>query len=359
MFKTYEKYLFSKFIKKFIQISVIFFSLVIVIGILEEISFFKDIEDKILLPYFLTLLNAPSNLFQIFPFIFFLTTQLFFFDLHNNDELDLIKKSGLKNTEIIKNLFFLSAFMGILIILIFYNISSTLKFYYLDTKNKLSLDNKYLAMVTKSGLWIKDEINGEKLIIKSEIMNKNILNNVLINKFDNEYILKQIIQSPTIDITNKKWIIYSPIVTTDNITKKQDDNLTLNTNFDYKKISNIFGDNSTLNFKKILNQFEDYKNLGYSTNEIFLHLLNILTLPLFYGVLTVMGSITMINFTKKKSFTFQITTGILISVILYYMLFIFNALGSTGKIPAYLAIFFPLIVISFISIVGLVRVNEK
>jgi lipopolysaccharide export system permease protein len=156
------------------------------------------------------------------------------------------------------------------------------------------------------GFGSKMMINGEKLIIKSEIMNKNILKNVLINKFDNDYKLKQIIQSPKIDITNKQWIIYSPIVTIDNITQKQDDNLILPTNFDYKKISNIFGDNSTLNFKKILNLLKDYKNLGYSTNEIILHLLNILTLPLFYSVLTVMGSVTMINFTKKNHSFFKL-----------------------------------------------------
>ena len=359
MFKIYQKYIFFKFIKKYIKISLIFFSLVIVIGVLEEISFFKEIEEKIFLPYFLTLLNAPSNLFQIFPFIFFLTTQLLFFDLYKNDELDLFKKSGLKNTTIIKNLFFLSVFMGVFIVLIFYNLSSTLKFYYSDIKNKLSLDNKYLAMVTKSGLWIKDEVNGEKLIIKSEIMNKNILRNVLINNFDNDYKLKQIIQSPRVDITNKQWILYSPLVTVDNITQAQNDNLVVATNFDYKKISNIFGDNSTLNFKKIFNLLKDYKNLGYSTNEIMLHLLNVLTLPFFYSILTVMGSVTMINFTKKKSFIFQITSGILISVILYYMLFVFNALGLASKIPTYLAIFFPLMIISFISILGLVRINEK
>jgi len=359
MFKTYQKYIFSKFIKKYTYISIIFFSLGIVIGILEEISFFKDIEEKVFLPYFLTLLNAPSNLFQIFPFIFFLTTQLFFFDLYKNDELDLFKKSGLKNTIIIKNLFFLSVIMGIFIILIFYNLSSTLKFYYSEIKNELSLDNKYLAMVTKSGLWIKDEVNGEKLIIKSEIMNKNFLKNVIINKFDADYNLTQIIQSPKIDITNKQWILNSPIVTIDNISQKLDNNLVLATNFDYKKISNIFGDNSTLNFKKILNLLKDYKNLGYSTNEIMLHLLNIITLPFFYSILTVMGSVTMINFTKQKSIIFQITTGIIISVILYYIIFIFNALGLTGKIPTYLAIFFPLIIISFISIIGLVRINEK
>ena len=45
--------------------------------------------------------------------------------------------------------------------LIFYNISSNLKFYYSNIKNNFSNDNKYLAMVTKSGLWIKDEVDGK------------------------------------------------------------------------------------------------------------------------------------------------------------------------------------------------------
>ena len=41
MFKTYEKYIIKNFITKFIMISIIFLSLIIILSILEEISFFK------------------------------------------------------------------------------------------------------------------------------------------------------------------------------------------------------------------------------------------------------------------------------------------------------------------------------
>ena len=47
--------------------------------------------------------------------------------------------------------------------LIFYSASAKLNFLYLDIKNKYSDDNKYLAVVTKNGLWIKDEIKEEGL----------------------------------------------------------------------------------------------------------------------------------------------------------------------------------------------------
>ena len=81
MFKTYEKYIIKNFISKFITISLIFFSLILILSILEEISFFKNLDKNIFYPYFLTLLNAPITLFEIFPFIFLLTTQFLFYDL--------------------------------------------------------------------------------------------------------------------------------------------------------------------------------------------------------------------------------------------------------------------------------------
>ena len=92
MFKVYQKYLINSFLIKFSYISIIFFSLIIILSLLEEISFFKDLETNFLYPYFLTLLNAPITLFEIFPFIFLLTTQFLFYDLFKSDELNLLKK---------------------------------------------------------------------------------------------------------------------------------------------------------------------------------------------------------------------------------------------------------------------------
>ena len=67
----------------------------------------------------------------------------------------------------------------------------------------------------------------------------------------------------------------------------------------------------------------------------------------------------MFNFTRDKSLIFHIIIGILMSVLIYYMNFIFNSLGSNGKIPIFLSIFFPLMIVSLISIIGLININEK
>ena len=72
MLKIYQKYIIKNFLSKIYNISLIFLLLIFILSILEELKFFKDIEANFLIPYFLTFLNVPITLFEIFPFIFFI-----------------------------------------------------------------------------------------------------------------------------------------------------------------------------------------------------------------------------------------------------------------------------------------------
>ena len=91
MIKIYQKYLIKNFIKKFLLISFVFFSLVVLLGLLEEITFLDGATENYLLPYILTTLNAPITLFEIFPFIFLLTTLYLFYELSNKDDKGYLK----------------------------------------------------------------------------------------------------------------------------------------------------------------------------------------------------------------------------------------------------------------------------
>ena len=68
--KTYIKYLLFCFLKSFLFVTLVSLSLVIIINLLGEIDFFKKMEINTYLPIFLSILNSPSFLFEMFPFIF-------------------------------------------------------------------------------------------------------------------------------------------------------------------------------------------------------------------------------------------------------------------------------------------------
>ncbi len=359
MFKIYQKYLINNFLIKFIYLSLIFFSLTFILSILEEITFLKNIKVSFWFPYFLTLLSTPITLFEIFPFIFLLTTQFLFYELFKKKELALLKSNGLSNLKIIKILFSLALVIGIFNIVIYYNIASKLNFQYSNIKNKFSDDNKYLAMVTQSGLWIKDEVNEKTLLIKSELIKENILSETIINEFNDDFELIRTIQSKKIDITQNNWIIFNPIITKNNISEEKDYPIYFQTNFDEKRINNLFSNISTLDILKLFNLMEDYKKIGYSPDEILLHLLKLFTMPIFYGILTVLSAIIMFNLSNDKPLIFHIALGILMAVIIYYINFIFNSLASNGRIPIMASIFFPILTLSVFTIIGLIDINEK
>jgi lipopolysaccharide export system permease protein len=359
MLKTYQKYIIKNFLSKFILITLIFLSLIIILSSLEEISFTKDANTNFILPYFLTIINAPITLFEIFPFIFLLTTQFMFYDLKKKDELDLLKINGLNNYSVIKILFFLALTIGLFNMSIFYNMASNLKFYYSEIKNKLSDDNKFLAMVTKSGLWIKDESDGNKIIIKSKSIKDYFIEDTIISEFDKNFNLIRVIQSKKIDIKENNWIIYNPIITTDNSSILNLDKINLKTNFNYEKIINFFSNVSTLDFFKLFKLKDDFEKLGYSTNEITIHILKLLTTPIIYMILAIFSSVIMIIASKNIPIFFHISLGFLISVIIYYLMFFFSSFGISGTIPIVASYSFPILLLTIISIMGLIIIHDK
>ena len=76
--KVYIKFLAKLFTKNIIYVSGILFCLVIIINLLGELEFFKEIDVDNYFPLILTMLNAPSMMFELFPFIFLISTLFFF-----------------------------------------------------------------------------------------------------------------------------------------------------------------------------------------------------------------------------------------------------------------------------------------
>ena len=247
MVKTLDKYFISLFFKKLLMLSIIFFSLSFTLTIFEEITFLSDSSSVFYLPFMLAIFDAPTTLLEIFPFIILITVQLFFIDLIKKKENELIKINNLNNFYLIKLLAFCSFLFGVLIITVYYPISSKLKFIYSDIKNVYSDDGKYLKHLNDNGIWIKDEINNEIYIINGAAKKDPFLEDVFISKFNNNFDLLENIFAKNVDITNNKWIIENPIIFKDNRQIKLEKSLILNTHFNIEKINSSFKNLNSFN----------------------------------------------------------------------------------------------------------------
>ena len=359
MVKTLDKYFISLFFKKLLILSVIFFSLSFTLTIFEEITFLSESPSAFYLPFMLAIFNAPTTLLEIFPFIILITAQLFFMELVKKKENELIKINNLNNFYLIKILSICSFIFGIIIITIYYPISSKLKFIYSDIKNVYSEDGKYLKHLNDNGLWIKDEIKNEIFIINGAKKNDPFLEDVFISKFNSNFDLVENIFTKKIDITTNEWVIKNPIIFKNNRQTQLEENIVLNTHFNIDKINSSFRNLNSFNLFQLINIKKENMLLGYSSQDIDLHFLKIITLPIYFTILVIISSIIMLNIKKNKPYIFHVLLGISLSVIIYYINNIFNVFGLTNKIPIYLSIFFPMIFLGILSIVGLMRINEK
>ena len=356
--KTYIKFLINLFNISFFKIFIIFFAIIFVTNILEQIEFFKDKDLNFSYIILLSFLNTPSILFDICPFIFLLSTQIFFIQLINKNELEIFKYRGLNNIKIVKILAAYTFILGILLVIFFYNFSSVLKNSYLLIKNNYSGDNKYLAVITKHGLWIKDEINEDINIINANKVDDKFLLNVSITKFNKNFDIKETIESKKIDITLKKWKIFNPTILKNN-SQTISNEMIMESNFDLQKINSLFSNLSSLTMIDLITLRESYISLNYSVTDINSHLLKIISYPIYLTLITVFSAIIMFNIGYQKNTFFKITLGILSSVIIYYINNFFHVLGTNEKIPLILSIFLPLVILSIINFISIIKLNEK
>ena len=359
MFKTIYIFLNKIFLKKIFIVSCIFFSLIIILSLLEEINFYKEANTNFIIPILSATLNAPSVLFEIFPFIFLISTQFFFIELIDKKELGTLKMSGISNLKIIFSIVFSSFILGIILVIFYYQFSAKLKFIYLDLKNSFSDDNKYLAIVTKNGLWIKDEIDEKILIINSNEIDGEYLLNTSITEFDKSFVLLKVIESPQVDISSYEWKIKNPIISVNNQIIDSQDEMIIKTHFDKEKINSLYSDLTSLNFFQLNELKKEYLELGYSVKEIDSKLNGLYSFPLYLSLMTALISIIMFRVKINRPLSFHIIFGILLSVLLYYLTFLSRVLGENDKLPLLISIWLPLIIISLITFIGLIRINEK
>ena len=359
MIKIHKIYLLKKFIRKILTVSGVFFVLVIIVNLIEEANFLKNTDSNFFTPLILTILNSPSLLNEMMPFIFLISTQFFFINIYENKEIFTLKQFGLDNFAILRFLSLVSFILGILIVTLFYNFSSILKNQYLKIKNNYTTDSKYLAVITKNGLWIKDNSENGTVIVNADKIENNHLFNLSITKLNKEFEIEKNIIAEKSNVNDFTWEIYNAVVTESNNSSKKFKTLAFESNFNSERINNLFSDLSSLTFFELQKLKDDYKEIGYSIDDIDIQAHKYYSLPFLLMAMTIVSIIIMINNKFKNNLLINILIGIFFSVLIYYISHFSNILGSNGKLPIIVSVWFPVFIILLISSIGIVRLNEK
>ncbi len=361
MFKNYEKYLTKLFLKNVLTIIIVFVFLSFFLNIFEEIKFFENKDNNLYYPIILTILNIPSIIFEILPFIFLLGVMFFFISLFEKDEIELLRSHGINNFKITTIISLVSLILGVLIIIIYYSFSANLKSLYLNIKYQYSNSGDHLAVVNEDGLWIKENSKDESklYIINATNYRKDTLENIKITELDKNYKLLNTIIAKKADIKFNEWKLFNVKIYSDVRETKDMINYTYSSSFNGKIISNLYSNLNSLNIFQLIKLKENYESIGYSATEVKLHLNKIYSVPFYLTLTTIIGALLMFKLNFIKSKFFLIVIGVVVSVIFYYMNYFSILFGKNETFPVLVSIWLPQVLIFLICGLGLTKLNEN
>ena len=293
----------------------------------------------------------------MFPFIFLITTQLFFIKLFENNQIEIFKYSGFKKYKINIILSIISLVTGIIIITLFYNFSSTVKNVYLKLKSDI---HRWKIPCCSYQKWTLDKRSnwGKNTYYKFINNRRGYLINNFISEFDENYTVLRNIESPKIDISKKEWEIFNAKIYIKN-NYEIFDKKKITTNFDLDRIKTLYSNLSSLNIFQLYELRENYKKLNLSLTEVELQLYKLATLPLYLFLVSIFTSLIMFRAKRLENTTFKISLGLFFSVIIYYINNFFYVLGNSEKIPMSFSIFIPLLLFVLVNFAMSNNVNEK
>ena len=212
MNKIVSQYIIVNYLKILINAILIFFSLGIILNLLEEIEFFKNLNESFSLPFILSLSFVPTLIIDLLPFIVFLASMFYFLHIKSNKDLLSIKIFGYSNAKITFIVAFFTFLFGCFILIGVNPITSSLIKYYETEKARYARDVDHLISVNKNGLWIKEIDEFGYKIINAKKLDDNSLKNISVYIFDkNNKVLKRI-EAKSAIISENPWRMKNVII---------------------------------------------------------------------------------------------------------------------------------------------------
>jgi lipopolysaccharide export system permease protein len=186
----------------------------------------------------------------------------------------------------------------------------------------------------------------------------DILKDVVITQFDNNFSPQKYIYGKIVNIKNNDWLVKRAIIINNNVRTIEDD-FSFESNFNSEKINTLFSNLTSLTIWELYDLKEEYISVGYSVKEINLHLQKIYSFPFYLTILTIFASVLMLNVPLDKPKFFYLLMGIFASVLIFYINHFSSLLGENNKLPVTLSVWLPHVIVSILTGIGIVRINEK
>lgn len=346
---TIHIYFARKFLVMLAGISAIFFALLALVDLMEQLRRFNVDEIGFTAILHLTLLNAPQGLYKILPLIVILAAITLFIGLARSSELVVVRASGRSAMITLLSPILVALLLGLVSVTTFNPIvAATSDRYHTLTESYRAGETTALS-ISGEGLWMRQGGETGQAVIHAASTNPDasVFYDVAFVTYSPDGSVTSRIEADSAQLTEGAWVLKNasawPITPGLNpeAGKKTHETLTLESTLTLDRIRDSFGTPSVISVWKLPDFIKDLEHAGFSARRHAVWLQMELAQPLFLAAMVLVAAAFTMRHTRLGRTGLAVLIAVMTGFALYYVRNFAQILGENGQIPVSLAAWAP------------------
>ncbi|MGH1577071.1 LPS export ABC transporter permease LptG [Planktotalea sp.] len=342
-------YFARRFFRVFLTTLLIFLAFLTLIDLVEQMRRFNSDDVSFYDVFVLTMLNAPSGIYQILPLVMILSSVSLFLTLARTSELVVTRAAGRSALVTLASPMLVSAIIGVSAVTLFNPIvASTIKRYAV-LENQYSEGDNSTVSIGREGLWLRQGDDDGQTVIHALIADERMttLSEVSFLRYGANGHPKTRIIADSATLTNKGWVLANAKVWPVNIAGNAEENAqehrqyTVATSLTEERIRDSFAEPSAISIWDMNTYITELEDAGFSARRHKVWRQMEFARPLFLMAMVLVGA----GFTMRHSRFGKTGVSVLAAVMLgfglYYVRNFAQILGENGQLPTVIAAWTP------------------
>lgn len=344
-----DLYFARKFFYIFSGIFGVFFLLMVLIDLVEQISRFS--ARGVALPDIveLTLLNAPKALYDILPLIMILTTISMFLGLARSSELVVARASGRSALRSLLSPLIVAALIGVFTLVVFNPlVAATSKRFHQLYENYMSGTIDVFS-ISAEGLWLRQGGSDGQTVIRAARANPEgtVFYEVTMLSYHPDGGPSRRIEAQRAELKKGEWLLSDvklwPLGDGNNpeAEARRHDKLSISSSLTQERIRDSFGLPSSISIWDLPHHIKQLELAGFSARRHAVWFQRELARPLFLMAMVMIASAFTMRHTRFGKTGIAVLTSIMLGFGLYYIRNFAQILGENGQISILMAAWAP------------------
>ena len=359
-----DRYLARRFLKTFLGTLAIFFGILALVDIVEQIQRFGDDVDGLWPILGLTLLNVPSGLYSILPLVTIIAAIAMFLSLAKSSELVVTRGSGRSALRALLGPSIVAMLLGAMAVAAFNPIVAATSREYESRVGRINGEESALAL-SEDGLWLRQGGAEGPTVIRAARSNLDgtALQGVTMLTYDTEGRPRARIESERAQLKDGRWTLTGAKVWPLDAVNPEagavlHESLTLPSSLTPDQIRDSFGTPSSIAIWELPSFIQRLEDAGFTAQRHKVFLQTELAQPVFLLAMVLVAAGFTMRHQRGRRTGMMVLGAILTGFGIYFLRNLALILGEAGEVAPALAAWAPPMAAIFLSLGLLLHMEE-